>query len=71
MERLERDERRDREVDLMVQLTAETNAVEASNINKLLKGDLFENRNAYRIITSLNDRRQNRLLELTDNRYIL
>lgn len=55
----------------MVQLTAEKNAVEASNIDKLLKKDLFENRNAYRIITSLNDRRQNRLLELTDNRYIL
>ena len=43
----------------------------ASNIDKLLKRDLFENKNAYRIITNISNRKHNRLLELTDNRYIL
>ena len=51
-------------------MTAEQSAVQANNLKKLLKKGVFEYKNAYRVMSSIDSKGEKRIRELTDNRYI-
>ena len=44
--------------------------MEAHNLNKHLRKGVFEYKNAYRVVSSIDEKGMKRLRALTDNRYI-
>lgn len=61
----------EKQLEELIQLTAQKSALQAVNMSNLLKKKWTEEPNAYQIVSKIDEKQRKRLNDLTSNRYIL